>query len=99
MVKIHTLHIEPPVVNSSCAWATDYEQLRELYDSPYTGALITRTATFNGFSEDASNVVSEEILPHIGRRIDCPHDAWAGCVLQVECFFPQLLRLLPIPTI
>ena len=57
MVRIHTLNIEPPVVNSSCAWASDYEQLRDLYDSPYTGAVITRTATFNGFSEDASNAV------------------------------------------
>ncbi|KAI0825245.1 hypothetical protein BC628DRAFT_1410309 [Trametes gibbosa] len=58
MVKIHTLHIEPPVVNASCAWASDYEQLRELYESPYTGAVITRTATFNGFSEDSSNTVA-----------------------------------------
>ncbi|KAI0757434.1 hypothetical protein C8Q80DRAFT_1349632 [Daedaleopsis nitida] len=58
MVRIHTLHIEPPVVNASCAWATDYEQLRELYDSPHTGAVVTRTATFNGFSEDASNAVA-----------------------------------------
>ncbi|KAH9850651.1 hypothetical protein C2E23DRAFT_929695 [Lenzites betulinus] len=58
MVKIHTLHVEPPVVNASCAWASDYEQLRELYESPYTGAVITRTATFNGFSEDSSNTVA-----------------------------------------
>ncbi|KAI1786290.1 hypothetical protein LXA43DRAFT_1065194 [Ganoderma leucocontextum] len=58
MVRIHTLNIEPPVVNASCAWASDYEQLRDLYDSPYTGATITRTATFNGFSEDASNTVA-----------------------------------------
>ncbi|KAI0638953.1 hypothetical protein C8Q77DRAFT_1151978 [Trametes polyzona] len=58
MVKIHTLNIEPPVVNASCAWASDYEQLRELYESPYTGAVITRTATFNGFSEDSSNTVA-----------------------------------------
>ncbi|EJF58473.1 FMN-linked oxidoreductase, partial [Dichomitus squalens LYAD-421 SS1] len=58
MVRIHTLNIEPAVVNSSCAWASDYEELRDLYDSPYTGAVITRTATFNGFSEDASNTVA-----------------------------------------
>ncbi|KAH9927452.1 uncharacterized protein BXZ73DRAFT_90728 [Epithele typhae] len=58
MVRIHTLNIEPAIVNSSCAWASDYEQLRELYDSPYTGAVITRTTTFNGFSEDESNTVA-----------------------------------------
>ncbi|RPD81561.1 hypothetical protein L226DRAFT_564245 [Lentinus tigrinus ALCF2SS1-7] len=58
MVRIHTLHIEPPVVNASCAWASEYEQLRELYDSPHTGAVVTRTATFNGYSEDATNTVA-----------------------------------------
>ncbi|KAI0719104.1 hypothetical protein C8T65DRAFT_736797 [Cerioporus squamosus] len=58
MVRIHTLHVEPPVVNASCAWASDYEQLHELYDSPHTGAVVTRTATFNGFSEDATNTVA-----------------------------------------
>ncbi|RDX43964.1 hypothetical protein OH76DRAFT_1487512 [Lentinus brumalis] len=58
MVRIHTLNVEPPVVNASCAWASDYEQLHELYDSPHTGAVVTRTATFNGFSEDATNTVA-----------------------------------------
>ncbi len=59
MVRIHTLNVEPPVVNASCAWASDYEQLHELYDSPHTGAVVTRTATFNGFSEDATNTVRD----------------------------------------
>lgn len=63
MVKIHTLNIEPAVVNASCAWASDYEQLRELYESAYTGAVITRTATFNGFSEDSSNTVRPALPP------------------------------------
>lgn len=57
MVKLHTLNVDPPLMNSSCVWASDFEQLRELYDTPFTGAVTTRTATFNGFSEDGSNTV------------------------------------------
>ncbi|KAF8325451.1 uncharacterized protein EI90DRAFT_3128816 [Cantharellus anzutake] len=46
------LVIEPPLINSSCPWASNLEQLTELYRSPYTGAITTRTATMNGFDED-----------------------------------------------
>ncbi|GJE87902.1 FMN-linked oxidoreductase [Phanerochaete sordida] len=57
MVRVHTLEIDPPVANASCAWASDYDQLRELYDSPYTGAVTTRTATLDGFTESEVNQV------------------------------------------
>ncbi|KAI8983341.1 hypothetical protein BD414DRAFT_490631 [Trametes punicea] len=92
MVKIHTLHIEPPVVNSSCAWASDYEQLRDLYDSTYTGAVITRTATFNGFSEDASNTVafSKETVSSVNSYGYSPHElskylGWVYTLLTTPC--------------
>ncbi|KAL6300301.1 hypothetical protein BKA93DRAFT_903568 [Sparassis latifolia] len=51
MVRLHTLRIDPPLLNSSCAWASDLEQLRELYECPSTGAVTTRTATLDGFEE------------------------------------------------
>ena len=57
MVRINTLDISPPLLNASCAWASELSQLRELYDCPYTGAVTTRTATLNGFNEDATNTV------------------------------------------
>ena len=57
IVQLHTLQIEPPLINSSCAWSSDLEQLTALYESPYTGAITTRTATLHGYSEDASNTV------------------------------------------
>lgn len=57
MVRVHTLDIDPPVANASCAWASDYEQLRELYATPYTGAITTRTATLKGFLETDINRV------------------------------------------
>ncbi|KAH7883962.1 hypothetical protein F5I97DRAFT_1938598 [Phlebopus sp. FC_14] len=58
MVKIHELTISPPLVNTSCAWASDLPQLTELYDCSYTGAVTTRTATLTGFQEDSSNAVA-----------------------------------------
>ncbi|THH30189.1 hypothetical protein EUX98_g4027 [Antrodiella citrinella] len=57
MVQVHTIHISPPLCNSSCAWASDYAQLQDLYACPYTGAITTRTATLNGFQESDRNTV------------------------------------------
>ncbi|EKM60698.1 uncharacterized protein PHACADRAFT_110318 [Phanerochaete carnosa HHB-10118-sp] len=57
MVRVHTLNVEPPVANASCAWASDYSQLRELYESRDTGAVTTRTATLNGFQESERHTV------------------------------------------
>jgi dihydroorotate dehydrogenase (fumarate) len=44
--------ISPPLVNSANPWATTLEQLKELYLSPFTGAITTRTCTLNGFAHD-----------------------------------------------
>ncbi|KAF7327884.1 DHO-dh domain-containing protein [Mycena kentingensis (nom. inval.)] len=57
MVRVGSLEISPPVVNSSCAWASDYDQLRELFDCQFTGAVVTRTAMLNGFPEDETHTV------------------------------------------
>ncbi|KAF9243727.1 hypothetical protein BU15DRAFT_42500 [Melanogaster broomeanus] len=58
MVKVHAITISPPLVNTSCAWASDDKQLTELFDCPYTGAVTTRTATLRGFKEDSSHTVA-----------------------------------------
>ncbi|KAJ7151578.1 hypothetical protein C8R46DRAFT_1166469 [Mycena filopes] len=58
MVKVGSLEISPPLVNASCAWASDLDQLQALFDSPYTGAVTTRTSTLDGFAEDASHTVA-----------------------------------------
>ncbi|KAF9785880.1 hypothetical protein BJ322DRAFT_1107765 [Thelephora terrestris] len=57
MVDINKIRIEPPIINSSCAWASELAQLEELYNSPHTGAVTTRTATLDGFTEDSSHAV------------------------------------------
>jgi len=57
MVNIHRISVNPPLINSSCAWASEPDQLQALFQSPFTGAVTTRTATLNGFAEDASHTV------------------------------------------
>lgn len=57
MVKINSIDITPPLINSSCAWSSTLEQLQELYKCPYTGGVVTRTATTEGFKEDDTHTV------------------------------------------
>lgn len=58
MVLIRSIDVSPSMVNCSCAWASDYQQLSGLYHCPYTGAVTTRTATLDGFEEDESHTVA-----------------------------------------
>ncbi|KAF9535772.1 hypothetical protein CPB83DRAFT_901452 [Crepidotus variabilis] len=58
MVLINWISISPPLLNSSCAWSSDRTQLTELYESPYTGAVTTRSATLEGFKEDYTHTVA-----------------------------------------
>lgn len=60
MVNINSICIEPPIVNTSCVWASELAQLEELYNSPHTGAVTTRTATMDGFVEDSSHAVCNQ---------------------------------------
>lgn len=60
MVRVHTIDIVPPIANAACPWASDYAQLRELYDCPYMGAVTTRTATLNGFVENDRHTVRNQ---------------------------------------
>ncbi|KAF2176738.1 FMN-linked oxidoreductase [Zopfia rhizophila CBS 207.26] len=48
------LSINPPLLNSANPWCTTLSQLQELYDSPHTGAVTTRTSLLNGFPHDES---------------------------------------------
>ncbi|KAF1930814.1 FMN-linked oxidoreductase [Didymella exigua CBS 183.55] len=43
------LKITPPILNSANPWCTTLEQLLELYESAYSGAITTRTSLLNGF--------------------------------------------------
>lgn len=46
------LKIDPPLLNAACPWATTLEDVKALYDSPYTGAVTIRTSLLEGFSHD-----------------------------------------------
>ncbi|KAF2729775.1 FMN-linked oxidoreductase [Polyplosphaeria fusca] len=50
----HGLSIQPPLLNSSNPWCTTLEQLKELHDCPYTGAVTTRTCLLDGFPHDST---------------------------------------------
>ncbi|KDQ21418.1 hypothetical protein BOTBODRAFT_202232 [Botryobasidium botryosum FD-172 SS1] len=52
--SIGGLLIRPPLMNSSSPWASSHEDLSNLYECPFTGAVTTRTATLSGFQEDAA---------------------------------------------
>ncbi|KDQ54918.1 hypothetical protein JAAARDRAFT_209114 [Jaapia argillacea MUCL 33604] len=62
MVTIRSINIEPPLINTSCAWASDLSQLQELYDCPHTGAVTTRTATLDGFTETEEHTVRQQVV-------------------------------------
>jgi dihydroorotate dehydrogenase (fumarate) len=44
--------ISPPLLNSSNPWATTYDDLKSLYDNPYTGAVTIRTSLWSEFQQD-----------------------------------------------
>lgn len=52
MSKIGRIIIDPPLLNSASPWASDLDDLQALYDTPYTGAVTTRTSTLKGFADD-----------------------------------------------
>ncbi|KAH9046445.1 hypothetical protein EDB84DRAFT_1466524 [Lactarius hengduanensis] len=58
MVAIRRLVVSPPLINSSSPSASELNQLRELFESPHTGAVTTRTATLTGFSETSEHTVA-----------------------------------------
>ena len=57
MAVIRRLVVSPPLMNSSSPWASEQNQLQELFDSPHTGAVTTRTATLTGFGETSEHTV------------------------------------------
>lgn len=48
------LMINPPLLNSANPWCTTLEELQELYNCPFTGAVTTRTSLLNGFPHDSN---------------------------------------------
>jgi len=77
------------LINSSCAWASELHELEELYKSVYTGAVTTRTATLNGFTEDSSHTVvfSKDSVSSLNSYGYSPHPlstylSWIQAIIQ-----------------
>ena len=68
------LKIDPPLLNSACPWATTLEDVKALYDSPYTGAVTIRTSLLEGFSHD--DAIHQYVFFTPGKTI--PADAPKG---------------------
>ena len=94
MVDINRIRIEPPIINTSCAWASELAQLEELYDSPSTGAVTTRTATLSGFAEDSSHAVCNLPYPWRSTLADC----FLGSLWEYIYIDTEFLRLFAPPT-
>lgn len=75
MAVIRRLAISPPLMNSSSPWASEQKQLQELFDSPFTGAVTTRTATLTGFTETSEHTVCLLSSAFSLRKLICP----GGC--------------------
>lgn len=75
MVALSRLVVSPPLINSSSLAASEPIQLQELFDSPHTGAVTTRTATLTGFTETSEHIVCFlciflfRKLTHLGGRL------------------------------
>ena len=48
----YAFKLDPPLLNSSNPWATTYDDLKALYDCPYTGAVTIRTSLWSEFKQD-----------------------------------------------
>jgi dihydroorotate dehydrogenase (fumarate) len=70
MVNLGRISISPPLINGSCAWASELHELEALYNCPFTGAVTTRTATLLGFTEDSVHTVSAIAKTTIGMYQD-----------------------------
>ena len=80
-MELKQLHIHPPLLNSANPWCSTLEQLRELYASPHTGAVTTRTSLLTGFPHSDEthqftfyNPTSHEALPANPDRSDTPEE-------------------------
>ncbi|KAI9652690.1 MAG: dihydroorotate dehydrogenase [Bathelium mastoideum] len=68
--------IEPALLNTACAWATTFEDLVELFDCPYTGAITTRTCTLEGFRDDPSIHQFVFFDPHNNKASECKNKSF-----------------------
>lgn len=93
MSNIGRLTIEPPLINTSCAWAGELHELEALYACSSTGAVTSRTATLDGFPENETNTVRDLTSWILALVLTL----CTVCLLSRVRFVNQLLRVLSSP--
>jgi len=61
------LKIDPPLLNAASPWSTTLEDIKALYDTPFTGAVTIRTSLLEGFSHD--DAVHQHVFFSSGKTI------------------------------
>jgi dihydroorotate dehydrogenase (fumarate) len=62
----YLISINPPLLNSSNPWATTYDDLKRLYDCPYTGAVTIRTSLWTAFTQHPNTHQYTFFSPSLG---------------------------------
>lgn len=95
----YRISISPPLLNSANPWATTYDDLKSLYDTPHTGAVTVRTSLWTGFSQtpkDHQYTFFSSSLGHATSKIDTELAEGRGEVLPGETSSLNTLGYSPI---
>jgi dihydroorotate dehydrogenase (fumarate) len=89
------LAINPPLLNACCPWSTTLENLRALYDSPYTGAITFRTSMIQGYPDDKS--VHQYVFFPVGRAVPSSERNVVTCSPESSNTSLNTIGFSPIP--
>jgi dihydroorotate dehydrogenase (fumarate) len=76
MASAPRFKIDPPLLNSASPWSTTLEDIKALYDTPYTGAVTIRTSLLEGFSHD--DAVHQHVFFNSSAKTNIPADTKLG---------------------
>jgi dihydroorotate dehydrogenase (fumarate) len=89
--------INPPLLNSATPWATSIDEIRALYNCPYTGAVTIRTSLLNGFNHNPKIHQYTFFSPLVGSSTAAISKDGRSAVLPDEPSSLNTLGYSPIP--
>jgi dihydroorotate dehydrogenase (fumarate) len=95
----HIVTFNPPLINSANPWASSYDDLKALYDCPYTGAVTIRTSLWKAFNQHPSTHQYTFFSPTVGHStapVDVSLAEGRGAVLPGETSSLNTLGYSPI---
>jgi dihydroorotate dehydrogenase (fumarate) len=90
-------NIDPPLLNSASPWATTIDDIRNLYDCPYTGGITIRTSMLNGCHHDPAIHQYTFFSPSLGSSTAAISEDGRSEVLPNESSSFNTLSYSPIP--